>query len=78
MKLKCDIIFLENESEGLRMRANDKKIRNSLKYKIKMWFYRLTFRDVKKGIKIFYETVFEIIILILSFLLLFIIPAFFH
>ena len=60
------------------MRYQDRKIRNSLRYKIKMWFYYLTFNDIRKGIK---NTVFFIIdmfIVILGFLMLFVLPAFFH
>ena len=60
------------------MRARDKKIRNSLKYKVEMWIYYLTFEDIKKGTKIILKNAIEIVTLILGFLLLFIAPAFFH
>lgn len=60
------------------MRKNDWKIRNSLKYKIEMWFYRLTFRDVKQGIKIIFNFMFEIIIAILGFIFIFVIPTLLH
>jgi hypothetical protein len=70
---------------GFGMRARDKKIRNSLKYKFIMWFYYLTFQDIKDIIKeikniikiIFYKAI-EVVAIILSFILLFVIPAFLH
>lgn len=55
-----------------------KRGRNSLSYKIKMWYYRLTFQDVKKAFNVFKEFMFGFIIAILGFILLFIFPAFFH
>ena len=56
----------------------DKKRRNSLKYKIKMWFRCLTLRDIKRYIDIGLSLLFEILIGILGFILIFIIPALFH
>ena len=52
--------------------------RNTLQYKIKMWFYHLTFRDVEKWGKILFITLSEIIMMIVGFLILFVLPAFFH
>ena len=52
--------------------------RNSLEYKIKMWFYRLTFQDVKKWCMIFGEYTLEIIMTCIGLLILLFIPAFFH
>ena len=52
--------------------------RKTWQYKIKMWLYRITFRDIKNGSKIFFDFVIEIIMAILGFILLFIIPAFLH
>lgn len=60
------------------MRKNDWKIRNSLKYKIKMWFYRLTFRDIAHVMKEIFNFTFEIVIAILGFIFIFIIPALLH
>lgn len=56
------------------MRFTDMKKRRSLKYKIKMWFYRLTFQDFK----ILFITIGKIIITFIGFLFLFILPHIFH
>ena len=55
-----------------------KRTRNSLSYKIKMWYYRLTFRDIKHAVKIVLGFVFEFIMVFLGFVLIFLIPALFH
>lgn len=60
------------------MRCQDRKIRNSLRYKIKKWFYHLTFQDVKKATKISVSFLLEIFAVVLGFFLLFVLPAFFH
>ena len=60
------------------MRYQDYKRRKSFQYKIKMWFYRLTFRDIEKFMQICGKCVIEIVIMILSFVLIFIIPHFFY
>jgi len=60
------------------MRAQDRKIRNSLRYKIKMWFFRLTFQDIQKGIKISWGFIIEILTAIIGFIFLFIVPALLH
>lgn len=60
------------------MLKRDKEKRNSLSYKIKMFFYRLTFQDVKNSVHSILKIIFEIITTILGFLALFFIPAFFH
>ena len=52
--------------------------RKTLQYKIKMWFYHLTFSDIKKGIKISISFIIDILAIVLGFLMLFIFPAFFH
>ena len=57
---------------------NKREYRKTLQYKIKMWFYRLTFRDIEKWVKMGLVFLFEIIISIFGFLMLFILPAFFH
>lgn len=59
------------------MRIQDFKKRNSLSYKIKMWFYHLTFWDIisiSKGMIIF---IINFLMVVIGFLLLFIGPAFF-
>ena len=55
-----------------------KRTRNSLSYKIKMWYYRLTFGDIKHALKVGCSFVFEFIIALLGFILFFIFPALFH
>lgn len=55
-----------------------KRTRKSWSYKIKMWFYRLTFEDIKKTANIICSFVFEFVIALLGFILLFLIPALFH
>ena len=52
--------------------------RRAWSYKIKMWFYRLTFKDLKKFLYVIGSNLLEIIMIILGFVLLFIFPAFFH
>ena len=55
-----------------------KRTRNSLSYKVKMWFYRLTCRDIKYIVKIIFSFMLEFIIIFLGFISIFILPAFFH
>ena len=52
--------------------------RNSLQYKIKMWFRHLTFQDIKKAIDFSIALLFDIFMAILIFITIFILPAFFH
>lgn len=52
--------------------------RKTLRYKIKMWFYHLTFNDIKKGIKNIVFFIIDMFVVILGFLMLFVLPAFFH
>ena len=59
------------------MRAKDYKKRNSFSYKIKMWFYRLTFQDVMSTSKIAIISVINFIMIVLGFLILFFGPSFF-
>lgn len=59
------------------MRAKDYKKRNSFSYKIKMWFYRLTLRDVMSTSKIIIISVINFIMVVLGFLILFFGPSFF-
>ena len=60
------------------MREKDFKKRKKVFYKIKKWFYQLTFRDVKKVGKICGNFIFEILTVLLIFLFIFIIPAIFY
>lgn len=56
----------------------DFRRRQSISYKIKFWFYRLTFRDVCTGARSILSFVIEFIMCALLFGLLFIAPAFLH
>ena len=58
------------------MRAKDFKKRNSFSYKIKMWFYRLTFRDVIFTGKFIILSAINLIMVVLGFLILFFGPSF--
>lgn len=60
------------------MRAQDRKIRNSLRYKIKMWVYRLEFRDIAIPTKKFCLIMLDFIISGIGFLLLLLLPHLFH
>lgn len=55
-----------------------KRTRKSLSYKINMWFYRLTFQDIKKFINNITLTILEILMILLGFLIIFLLPALFH
>lgn len=52
--------------------------RKTLLYKIKMWFYHLTFRDIKNFIQNGIYFILEIIMVVLGFIIIFILPAFFY
>lgn len=58
------------------MRARDYKKRNSFSYKIKMWFYRLTFRNVISTSKTVVISIINFIMMVLGFLILFFGPSF--
>jgi len=77
LKLVYDIICIEKQGRFRDMRAKDYKKRNSFSYKIKMWFYRLTFRDVMSISKIVIISVINFIMAVLGFLILFFGPSFF-
>jgi len=55
-----------------------KRSRNSFSYKINMWFYRLTFNDIKKIMSLISNYIFDSITLIIALLFLILFPAFFH
>ena len=55
-----------------------KRNRNSLVYRVRMWFYRLTKDDFRKfGLELF-DGISLIVAMIFMFFVLFILPAFFH
>lgn len=60
------------------MLKQDKKIRNSWQYKIKMFFYKLTLQDIKNTSNSITRLLFEIITAILGLMVLLLLPAFFH
>lgn len=60
------------------MLKQDKKIRNSWQYKIKMFFYRLTLQDIKNTSNSIMRLLFEIITAVLGLIVLLLLPAFFH
>lgn len=51
--------------------------RNTIKYRIIMWFYRLTLDDIIFGIRFFKEIIGSIVALILILAVLFFLPHFF-
>lgn len=51
--------------------------RNTIKYHVIMWFYRLTLNDIIFGIRSFKEIIGSIISIILIFAMLFLLPYFF-
>lgn len=55
-----------------------KRNRKSFDYRIKMWFYRLTFKDITKALFIILSNVGLFITGLVLFLSIFILPAFFH
>lgn len=55
-----------------------KRSRNCLSYKIRMWYYRLTFKEIKKVLKMVFSFVLKFVITLIGFALLFIFPALFH
>ena len=59
------------------MRYN-KNYRRTLRYKIKMKFYRLTMQDVLHDVKFIGIIIIESIAALIGFLLLFVLPALFH
>jgi len=60
------------------MRYYDKKKRNSLIYKMKLWFLKLTFRDIVLYTKYAFLILFEFIIVGIGFIIILILPHFFH
>lgn len=62
----------------LGIMKKDFRRRQSINYKIKFWFYRLTFRDIKDFINKIFSFSFEFITGAIMFLILFIIAALFR
>lgn len=60
------------------MMYKNMKKRQSIIYKMKFWFYRLTFRDVNIGVKMILNYVIEFVMCALIFGLIFLVPAFFY
>lgn len=56
----------------------NRKRRNSFSYKIKMWFLKVTFRDFIKYCKILFSWINEFVIIAIVFILIFVLPHFFH
>lgn len=52
--------------------------RRAWSYKIKIWFYRLTFQDIKVSLKKIFSVVIEFVIALLGFLFIFLFHGFFH
>ena len=55
-----------------------KNVRTTLKYKISMWFYRLTFDDVREFFSIVNTGILELLTIILIFAAIFFLPHLFH
>lgn len=54
------------------------KGRNSLGYKIDMWFYNLTTRDKRNDLRVIGNIIIDFITALVGFLILCFLPAFFH
>lgn len=54
------------------------KGRNSLGYKIDMWFYNLTIRDKRNDLRVIGNVIIDLITVLVGFLILCFLPAFFH
>lgn len=54
------------------------KRRNSFSYKIEMWFLKVTFQDFIKYCKILFSWINEFVIIAIVFILIFVLPHFFH
>lgn len=67
------IIYIE--SEGQKMKRN---ARNTIGYRVKFFFYRLTWEDIAHVINVAKFYIVEILTAIVIFLFLFFFPAFFH
>ena len=55
-----------------------KRNRKALDYRVKMWFYRLTMKDVNKTARIIFSNIGLFITGLVLFLSIFLLPAFLH
>jgi hypothetical protein len=55
-----------------------RNVRNTFGYKVRMWFYRLTWADVVKTFTSTRSVIIDVITAITIFLALAFLPAFFH
>lgn len=53
-------------------------IRGTIGYKVRMWYYRITKKDVKNTIYWIGENIILFIALIVIFMMIFFVPAIFH
>lgn len=60
------------------MYKRDRIERNKISYKIKMWFYKLTWNDIKIGIKNVLPILNDFILVLIGLIILFFFPALFH
>ncbi len=60
------------------MRYYDKHKRNHLVYKMKLWFLRVTFRDIVSYMKNISLTLLDFVMIGIGFLIIFILPHLFH
>ena len=72
---KYGILYIENIRKEVHVM---KRSRNRFSYKVKMWFYNLTIKDIKKFIFLISNYIFESITAIIIFLFIILFPAFFH
>lgn len=55
-----------------------RNVRNTFGYKVRMWFYRLTWEDIVKTFTSTRSVIIDVITVITIFLALAFLPAFFH
>lgn len=60
------------------MRYYDKYKRNNFIYKMKLWFLRVTFRDIVSYMKNISLTLLDFVMIGIGFLIIFILPHLFH
>lgn len=72
-RIKYAILFIESEVRDMK-----RNVRNTTGYKVRMWFYRLTWKDIVKMYMNTRNVAVDIITIIAIFVVLFFLPAFFH
>lgn len=55
-----------------------RNVRNTWGYKIRMWFFRLTWNDIVRSYVSTRNVIIDIITIVIIFLVLAFLPAFFH